>query len=85
MCARTLTEGHGALIGYIGDTPPAAGSYTSTAVRSEAVKVFYIGANFRANASFDGRLWLNKNSDAYSGYMIDNSGWLMCSQCASKR
>jgi hypothetical protein len=73
-CASTPTEGHGALIGYIGDSPPAAGSYTSTAVRSEAEKVFYIGANFQGDAPNDGRLWLNKNSDAYSGYTVDNTG-----------
>ena len=73
-CARTLTENWGALIGYIGNSPPPAGSYTSTAVRSEAEKIFYIGANFQETASNDGRLWLNKNADAYSGNTVDNTG-----------
>lgn len=74
FCAQTQTAHQGALIGYIGSSPPAAGSYTSTAVLEEASKVFYVGGNYGASAPASGRLWLNKNTDAYSAYTVDNSG-----------
>jgi hypothetical protein len=73
-CAQTATAHWGALIGYIGSSPPAAGSYTSTAVFREATKVFYVGKNYEASAPASGRLWLNKNTDAYSNYTVDNRG-----------
>jgi hypothetical protein len=73
-CAQTATAHWGALIGYIGSSPPAAGSYTSTAVFQEATKVFYVGGNYEASAPASGRLWLNKNTDAYSNYTVDNGG-----------
>lgn len=73
-CARTATVQWGALIGYIGSSPPAAGSYISTAIRPEAAKIFFVGSNYKASAPATGRLWLNKNADAYSNYTADNHG-----------
>jgi hypothetical protein len=73
-CAQTATAHWGALIGYIGSSPPAAGSYTSTAVFQEATNVFYVGGNYEASTPASGRLWLNKNTDAYSNYTVDNGG-----------
>jgi len=73
-CAQRPAPHWGALIGYIGDAPPAAGSYTSADVLPEADKIFLIGANYSAQAPDTGRLWLNKNADAYSDYTVDNHG-----------
>jgi hypothetical protein len=73
-CATTLTLRWGALEGYIGDAPPPPGSYTSEAIFPEARKVFFVGANYDASPPASGRLWLNKNADAYSAYTVDNSG-----------
>jgi len=57
----------GALIGYIGTTaPPADGNYTSTAILPQALRIFYVGASYEAQAAESGTLWLNKNADAYS-------------------
>ena len=64
----------GALIGYIGSSPPSAGSYTSAAIRPEAAKVFFVGGSYKASAPATGRLWLNKNADAYSNNTADNHG-----------
>jgi len=75
-----MSTTHGAAAGLLRalllHTPatPAAGSYTSTAVFQEATKVFYVGENYEASAPASGRLWLNKNTDAYSNYTADNSG-----------
>ncbi|GIE29287.1 hypothetical protein Ait01nite_023320 [Actinoplanes italicus] len=74
VCATTMTSGWGALDGYIGNAPPAPGSYTSHAVLPEAWKVFFVGSNFATTVQNSGRLWLNKNADAYSGHIVDNSG-----------
>jgi hypothetical protein len=74
VCATTMTSRWGALSGYIGSAPPAPGSYTSRAVLPEAWKIFFVGSNFNAAAGNSGRLWLNKNADAYSGHIVDNSG-----------
>ncbi len=73
-CAKTKTTQWGALIGFIGQAPPAAGSYTSTKVRAKALKIFYVGQSYEAEALQSGELWLSKNADAYSGYTQDNSG-----------
>lgn len=74
-CATTPAEHHDALVGYIGDAPPAAGSYVSTSVLPEAQKIFYVGSNYSdSNLQRAGKLWLNINADAYSGYTVDNSG-----------
>jgi hypothetical protein len=73
-CARRLASGWGALVGYIGDNPPPAGSYTSKSVLFEAAKTFGIGDSFQDYAPLSGRLWLAKNADAYSGNTADNSG-----------
>lgn len=74
VCARTNVGHWDALIGYIGNSPPAPGSYTSKAVLPEAKKIFYVGGSYSANAPGTGRLWLAMNADAYSGYTVDNSG-----------
>lgn len=73
-CASTPMPNWGALIGYIGNTPPAAGSYTSTSVLSDAQKVFVVGSSFQSNTKPAGKLWLTFNDDAYSGYTSDNAG-----------
>lgn len=73
-CASTQTPHWGALIGYIGNNPPAAGSYTSTSILPEAQKVFVVGSNFQSGAPFAGTLWLNFNDDAYSANTGDNAG-----------
>jgi hypothetical protein len=74
-CAKTKVPEWGALIGYIGSgSPPKDGSYTSTAILPQALRMFYVGANYEAEATESGTLWLNKNADAYSGYISDNSG-----------
>jgi hypothetical protein len=73
-CATTATTGWGALVGYIGVSPPAQGSYTSAAIRAKAISVFYVGGSYEAKALTTGTLWLGKNADAYSGYTVDNSG-----------
>jgi hypothetical protein len=73
-CASTPTPHWGALIGYIGNNPPAAGSYTSTSIIPDAQKVFVIGSNFQSGAPFAGMLWLNFNDDAYSANTGDNAG-----------
>lgn len=77
VCARTKVGHWDALIGYIGNSPPRPGSYTSKAVLPEAKKIFYVGDSYRANAPRTGRLWLAMNADAYSGYTVDNSGFVV--------
>jgi hypothetical protein len=73
-CAKTATSFWGALVGYIGTSPPAAGSYSSASILTKAGKVFFVGAQYKASAPGTGRLWLNKNADAYSNYTVDNRG-----------
>jgi hypothetical protein len=73
-CAGTATARFGALIGYIGESPPAPGSYTSAEVRPEAARVFLVGSRFAGNAGDGGELWLAHNDGAYSGYAADDSG-----------
>lgn len=73
-CATTQTPHWGALIGYIGNNPPAAGSYTSTSILPEAQKVFVVGSNYQASAPLAGELWLTFNDDAYSANTGDNAG-----------
>lgn len=73
-CATTKVREWGALIGYIGSAPPKDGSYTSSAILTQALRVFYVGASYAAEATESGELWLNKNADAYSGFTSDNSG-----------
>src|SRR5215469_15484736 len=72
--AVTKTVRWGALIGFIGTGPPAPGSYTSTGIRKKALKVFFVGKSYAARALVTGRLWLNKNADAYSDFTSDNHG-----------
>lgn len=73
-CATTKVPAWGALIGYVGNTPPAPGSYASAAIRPQALRVFYVGGNYEAEVLETGSLWLFKNADAYSGFTADNSG-----------
>jgi hypothetical protein len=73
-CATTKVPNWGALIGYVGDSPPEPGSYASAAVLPQALRVFYAGGNYEAQVLRTGKLWLAKNADAYSGYTADNSG-----------
>jgi len=75
-CATTPARHWGALVGYIGTAPPAAGSYTHRASRTAAERVFPVGNSFRSLVESTGELWLAFNDDAYSGYTVDNGGRL---------
>ncbi len=79
VCAGTPTPYWGALIGYIGNNPPPAGSYTNPAILPEAQKVFLVGSSYGANETVSGTLWLNFNDDAYSNNTSDNSGQVVAS------
>lgn len=74
FCATTKTVQWGSLVGYIGSSPPEPGSYASQSVRSQALKVFYVGRRYVAQARHTGTLWLDKNADAYSNFTSDNHG-----------
>jgi hypothetical protein len=74
LCAFTKVGSWDALLGYIGDSPPQRGSYTSTSVRPEAEKIFVVGSQYSQTAPRVGRLWLIFNADAYSNYTVDNGG-----------
>jgi hypothetical protein len=74
FCATSKTVQWGALIGFIGSGPPEPGSYASASVRSRALKVFYVGGHYVAQARHTGTLWLDKNADAYSNFTSDNHG-----------
>lgn len=78
-CAQTRTPYWAALIGYIGSSPPAVGSYTSASVLPEARKIFLVGSNLSTIVSSSGILWLNFNDDAYSSYTVDNYGQVTAS------
>ena len=73
-CPTTPTGHYAALIGYIGDAPPAAGSYTSSDILPEARKVFVVGSDFAGPAPGTGRLWLAFNTDAYSADVTNHLG-----------
>ena len=71
----TLTDRFGALIGFVGPQPPGASTYGSTPeIRPIAEQVFLVGSDLTFTPEQGGRLWLGFNSDAYSGYTVDNSG-----------
>jgi hypothetical protein len=80
--ATTHTPYWDALVGYIGDPysspPPERGSYTNSAVRPKAQRVFpvfpYGGTSSFMKVTQRGCLWLAFNADAYSNYTVDNSG-----------
>jgi hypothetical protein len=74
FCATTKVPNWGALIGYVGSSPPVPGSYSSAAIRPQALRVFYVGGDYEAEVLRTGPLWLFKNADAYSGFTSDNSG-----------
>lgn len=76
--AKTPTKYQDALVGYIGSSPPARGSYTSPNVRPEAERVFPVFpvgvTSSYLKVMERGCLWLAFNADAYSNYTVDNSG-----------
>jgi len=76
--AKTLTPYWNALVGYIGNSPPARGSYTNSAVRPEAKRVFTVFPDYGNSSVYmvtrSGCLYLAFNADAYSNYTVDNSG-----------
>jgi hypothetical protein len=74
ICATTPAPHHGALVGYLGDAPPAAGSYRSKSVRAEARKVFLVGSSLSRPVTETGRLWLAFNTAAYSARTRGNVG-----------
>jgi hypothetical protein len=43
-------------------------------VRSRALKIFFVGRHYVAQARHTGMLWLDKNADAYSNFTSDNHG-----------
>jgi pimeloyl-ACP methyl ester carboxylesterase len=74
-CATSMYPEWAALMSYTGSSPPQPGSYTSTAVASQARLVDYVGSKLTtANWPYKGELWLGINDDAYSAYTSDNSG-----------
>jgi hypothetical protein len=75
-CATTATEHWAALVGYVGDSPPAPGSYTSMSIRPEAENVFLLGGRYDGTAPRSGRLWLSINDNAYYGNLSDNTGFM---------
>jgi hypothetical protein len=76
-CAGTHVAHWGALISYIGSSPPSVGSYTSTSVASDTRRIGLVGSNFSGPSPFTGELWLAFNDDAYSSYTSDNVGQVM--------
>jgi serine/threonine protein kinase len=62
------------LISYTGASPPAIGSYTSTAVKGRARLIGGVGSRYNDPWPYSGELWLACNDDAYSGNTSDNSG-----------
>jgi hypothetical protein len=73
-CAGTKVANWGALISYTGNSPPAVGSYTSTAVAPETTKIALVGSSFSGSSQLSGELWLAFNDDAYSANTSDNNG-----------
>ena len=74
FCAKAQAGHWGALIGYVGNNPPAPGSYTASSVLPRAQRVFVVGSKLASTTPLTGELWLAMNDDAYSGYTQDNSG-----------
>jgi hypothetical protein len=69
-----MTSHWGALISYVGPTPPPTGSYVSTEVASQAHFISLVGSQFSGTLLYAGELWLGFNDDAYSNNTSDNSG-----------
>jgi pimeloyl-ACP methyl ester carboxylesterase len=74
FCATTQMTDWGMLIGYLGNSPPEPGSYTSTGVAPQTKLMFQIGGGFGQATYGAGELWLAMNDDAYSGNTADNHG-----------
>ena len=74
VCATTKDPHWAMLISYTGNAPPGVGSYTSTAVRSQAMVIGGVGSHYHDPWPYPGKLWLGFNDDAYSGNTSDNSG-----------
>lgn len=71
------TDHFGALIGYIGSSPPAIGSYADlneTRRLSYIANMVLLGSNASVTAPVSGTLWLGMNDDAYSANCSDNGG-----------
>src|SRR5579883_615619 len=71
-----LLPHYAALVGYIGATPPAPGSYANPSILPQAQRVFLAGSNVATRALYGGTLYLAMNDDAYSGGVGDNGGSL---------
>jgi hypothetical protein len=84
-CATTLKTDWGMLIGYLGDSPPEPGSYTSTAVAPQTTSIFQIGGGFGQATYGAGELWLGFNDDAYSGNTADNHGQVTATITVTRR
>jgi hypothetical protein len=74
VCATTPFPEWGALMSYIGSAPPEPGSYISTSVEPQAMRVDYVGGDLHRGWTVSGELWLAMNDDAYSGNTSDNFG-----------
>jgi hypothetical protein len=71
------TDHFGALICYIGETPPAVGSYETMTVEERQAYIddmLLLGSDATVTAPVGGRLWFAMNDDAYSGNISDNQG-----------
>jgi hypothetical protein len=84
-CATTQKTDWGMLIGYLGNSPPEPGSYTSTTVTPETKSIFQIGGGFGQATYGAGELWLAMNDDAYSGNTADNYGQVTAKITVSRR
>jgi len=74
-CATTKYPEWGALMSYTGSAPPPPGSYTSTAVASQAMLIDFVGSHLSSTSwPYSGELWLGFNDDAYSDNTSDNYG-----------
>jgi hypothetical protein len=82
-CATAQTPHWGALIGYVGNNPPAPGSYTSASEFPLAQRVFAVGSSLQAITPETGELWLAMNDDAYSSHTQDNLGTVSASVSVS--
>jgi hypothetical protein len=70
----------GALIGYVGTTPPAVGSYSSMStsdIQNTMAHLLAIGSSATFTVPYSGELFLGMNDDAFSGYdWNDNLGFV---------
>jgi hypothetical protein len=72
-------QNFGALIGFVGSTPPLIGSYLGMTTQERLNQInsmVLMGSNVCVTSPASGMLWLGMNDDAYSGNCQDNAGAL---------